>query len=181
MLCCSSGLILRAKRGLRRKIESSSIRNNCEEIQFNWRTDAIAKNLANDRIMLCVSVFASNISQKSMFWIGGSTRFLTRLLAGCCLVLSMFGPAVATEQPIVLQHGAVVSSTATAILELSDTAVYQIAHRLTQDNVHCKTLASSTRWLCGCLSQFNDFGCLADRSVSSTSNSLFHSGTMLRL
>ncbi len=116
-----------------------------------------------------------------MFWIGGYTRFLTRLLAGWCVAFSMLGSVVASEQAIILKHGAVVSSTATPILELSDTAVYQTAHRLTQDNVHCKTLASSTRLLCGTLSQFSDFGCLADRSVSSKSNSLFHLGTMLRL
>lgn len=116
-----------------------------------------------------------------MFRIGGHTRFLTRLLAAWCLALAMLGSVVATEPSIVLQHGAVVYSTATPILELSDTAVYQTAHRLTQDNVHCKTLASSTRLLCGTLSQFSDFGCLADRSVSSKSNSLFHLGTMLRL
>ncbi|MCA9191985.1 MAG: hypothetical protein KDB03_09490 [Planctomycetales bacterium] len=116
-----------------------------------------------------------------MFWIDGYTNFITRLLAVCCLALSMLGSVVTTERSIVLQHGAGVSSTATPILELSDTAVYQTAHRLTQDNVHCKTLASSTRWLCRARSQFSDFGYSADRRVSLENNSLFRLGTMLRL
>lgn len=116
-----------------------------------------------------------------MFWIGGYTRFLTRLLAGLCVALSMLGSVVAAERAIAPQHGAVVSSTAAPKLELSDTAVYQTVLRLTQDNVHCKTLASCTRLLCGTPPQFSDFGCLADRSVSSKCNSLFHLGTMLRL
>lgn len=120
-------------------------------------------------------------SQTSMFWIGGYTRLLTRLLAGLCLALSMLGSVVATERATAPQHGAVVASTVAPALELSDTAVCQAVYRLTQDNTHCKALASCTRLLCGTLSQFNDFGCLADRSVSSKCNSLFHLGTMLRL
>lgn len=116
-----------------------------------------------------------------MFWIGGHSRLLTRLLAGWCLALSMLGSIVAIEQAIALEHGSIAASTTAPKLELSDTAIYQTAHRLTQDNVHCKTLASSTHILCGSLSPFIDFGCLADRSVSVKSNSLFHLGTMLRL
>lgn len=116
-----------------------------------------------------------------MFWIGGYTRFLTRLLAGLCLALSMLGSVIATERAIAPQHEAIVASTVAPTLELSDTAVCQAVYRLTQDNVHCKALDSAPCLLCGTLSPFSDFGCLADRSVSSKCNSLFHLGIMLRL
>ena len=116
-----------------------------------------------------------------MFWFGGHTDFLTRLLASWGIALTMLGSVVAAEHSVEIQHGQAASSTVMPAVEVSDTAIQQIAQRLTQANWNSKSLASMSVQQSGSRSPLIRYGADAEQRAVPQCCSLLILGTALRL
>ena len=116
-----------------------------------------------------------------MFWMDVQTKYLTRLLASWCIALTMLGSVVAAEQPLELEHGLSASTTIVTTVDISDTAVQQLAQRLTQANSKFKCLASLSVQQTRSGSQISCYDDLITQRSYPVRFSLLLLGTELRL
>ncbi len=116
-----------------------------------------------------------------MFGIDGRTKLLTRFLGSCCIALAMLSSLVPSEQPVESTSGLGASTKVLPGVEVSDTAIQQIAYRLTQANLNHKSLAALISQQSGTGPQLTRFGASAKQRGVPKLCSLLILGTSLRL
>jgi len=111
---------------------------------------------------------------------GNYTKLIVRLFASWCIAHTMLG-WVAAEESFKLQHEVVVTDTVIPSVEFSDTAIQQVAQRLTFAQLHSMSFASSSVLESGSRSQLSQYRALAEHRDFPKGCSLFLLGISLRL